>query len=138
METNAALWSLSIAIFSLSVAVSCALVCWRAVSRCTAALKSLRRLVLTETSDAKLAAVQADQAELFSTLGKLTTTVTRLSSRAGMQDVRARRSAETSGEAPPPGTSKQKLREHYGLAGASHVAIAQRGAMSLVHKPKED
>jgi len=135
MANDAALWSLLIAIFSLSVAVSCALACWRAVTRSTAALKSLRRLVLTETSDAKLSKVAVDQAELFSTLAKLTTTVTRLSSRIGMRDVRERQSQ--AGDAPPPGTSKAELRRHYGVAGLSGPQIAQR-QLSMVPNNSED
>jgi len=135
MVNDAALWSLGIAIFSLSVAVCSVLVCWRTGTRCTRALKSLRGLVLTQTSDAKLSRALADQAELFSTLERLTTTVKRLSSRAGMQDVRARGSQE--GEPPPVGTSKAELRRHYGLVGKSAPEIA-RAQFSMVPNNSEE
>jgi len=65
--------------------------------------------------------VEADQAELFSTLQKLTTTLRRLSSRAGMEDLRAR----SANEPPPVGTPKAQLREHYGLVGKSPQDVAR-------------
>lgn len=61
----------------------------------------------------RFAKVEADQAELFSTLSKLTTTVKRLSSRAGMQDVRDRQGSTV----PPIGTPKAELRKFYGVKG---------------------
>jgi len=73
---------------------------------------------------AHLARLEADQAELFSTLGKLTTTVKRLSSRAGMQDFRDRERAET-GEPPPRGTAKAELLRYYGMSGKVGPAFAQ-------------
>lgn len=123
MDQTAVPWLLSIAIFSLSVGVCCVLVCWRVATRYTQDRKWLRGLVLTKTSDAKLAAIQADQAELFSTLEKLTTTVKRLSSRAGMQDVRERHSSTST--PPPPGTPKAELRRYYGMQGKSGPEIAR-------------
>lgn len=131
MDQDAAPWLLGIAIFSLSVAAFSVLVSWRTATRCTRALKSLHALVATRTSDAKLSRVLADQAELFSTLESITTTVKRLSSRAGMQDVRARRSPSSEGDAPPAGTSKAELRRHYGLLGKSAPEIA-RAQLSMV------
>lgn len=110
MGSIAAQWSLITSILSLSVAVTCAVACWRLASRFTALQKWARGLVLTKTSDAALAAINADLAESFSTLEKLTTTVKRLSSRHGMQDMRERRSTQ---DPPPPGASKAELRAFY-------------------------
>jgi len=67
-------------------------------------------------SDLDLAKLAIDQAELFSTLGKLTTTVKRLSSRQGMQDSRARKENGSNSD-PPVGTSKAELLRHYGMSG---------------------
>jgi len=52
----------------------------------------------------------------------------RLRSRIGMQELRARRTAgevETQGDAPPPGSRKQALRDFY-LRGQSPIEIARR------------
>lgn len=62
----------------------------------------------------------ADQAALFSTLEKLTTTVKRLSSRNGMRELR-----ETHATAPPHGASKAQLREFYGISRMSGPEQAQ-------------
>lgn len=77
----------------------------------------------TPTSDAALARIAADQAELFSTLEKLTTTVKRLSSRKGMQELREERAQP---EAPPKGAAKADLYRHYGFAGLTARQIAQK------------
>jgi len=69
-----------------------------------------------------LAGLQADQAELFSTLEKLTTTVKRLSSRAAMRE---RREGEAEGSHPPIGTNKADLLRHYGMSGKVGPAFAQ-------------
>jgi ABC-type nitrate/sulfonate/bicarbonate transport system substrate-binding protein len=70
----------------------------------------------------RFAKVESDQAELFSTLQRLTTTLRRLSSRAGMEDLREKRAS-----APPPqGTPKAQLREFYKLNGLTPQQIAQR------------
>lgn len=110
MGPTAVLWSLITSILSLSVAATSAVACFRLASRFTRHQKWARGLVMTKTSDAALAAINADLAESFSTLEKLTTTVKRLSSRAGMQDVRERRSTQ---DPPPPGASKAELRAFY-------------------------
>lgn len=115
MGSAAVLWSLTIGICSLSVAALSVFVSWRTASRCTAVLKSLRARNSTQISDVRIAAVESDQAELFSILEKLTTTVKRLSSRAGMQDVRARRSQSAAGDAPPIGAPKSELRKFYNV-----------------------
>lgn len=73
-------------------------------------------------AESAMARLHADQAELFSTLEKLTTTVKRLSSRAGMADLRA--GSKT--EAPPPlGTDKATLLRYYGMSGKVGPAFAQ-------------
>ena len=86
-------------------------------SRATQSRKSPSSSEQTPPSvtDARVAQMEVDQASLFSTLEKLTTTVKRLSSRAGMQDVRARRA--TADDVPPEGAPKADLFRHYGMSG---------------------
>jgi hypothetical protein len=91
-----------------------ALVAWVLVSRSTRQRKRPESPPPTPPSEGHLARLEADQAELFSTLEKLSTTVKRLSSRAGMQDVRARSGRD---EPPPVGTDKATLLRHYGMSG---------------------
>jgi len=122
MVVNVPLWLLVTVILLPLLAVVFALACWLVASRSTPSRKSKPSTEPTPISDAGLARVQADQAELFSTLEKLTTTVKRLSSRAGMEDLRERRKGETSGHStsttPPLGVSKADLWRHY-MPGAS-------------------
>jgi hypothetical protein len=101
-------WLLATLILSGLAVVASAVACWIAVSRASQLSKSLHALAQTPPSDVKLAQAMADQAELFSTLEKLTTTVKRLSSRAGMREVQA-------DEPPPKGASKAELRRYYGF-----------------------
>ncbi|HWV90407.1 MAG TPA: hypothetical protein VNZ59_10005 [Burkholderiales bacterium] len=70
----------------------------------------------------RFAKVEADQVELFSTLAKLTKSMQRLSSRAGMEMVRERRANEP----PPQGTPKAQLREYYRLNGLTPADVARR------------
>lgn len=122
MGRVAALLLLITSITSICLAVTSVAVSWRAASRCTRALKQLRARLSMPPSDARLAKVETDQAELFSILGKLTTTTKRLSSRAGMQDVRERQQ-----NSPPPlGATKAQLRQHYGIVGLSGPEQARR------------
>lgn len=107
---------LCIATLSSLSAVVFAVVALRRVSAATALMKrqlSQEPTVPSLTASA-IAEMQTDQAALFSTLESLTTTVKRLSSRAGMRDLRAR--AQES-EAPPVGAGKAELLRHYGMAG---------------------
>lgn len=114
MEANVQQLLLAIAILSGFSAAACALVAWRLASRSTPSRKSPPSPPPTQTSDAALAQLQADQASLFSTLEKLTTTVKRLSSRNGMRELREERQTPA---APPVGASKVQLLRHYGMAG---------------------
>lgn len=128
MEASALLWPLAITISSMSLAAAYALVSWRWGSRSTPARKRPSSPEPTENSPevsvtAALAQLAADQAALFSTLEKLTTTVKRLSSRHGMQDLRERSSPSQTD--PPPGTSKAELLRHYGMSGKVGPAFAQ-------------
>lgn len=127
MGLTAAQWSLITSILSVCIAVSSAIVSWRWGSRVTQLRKWARGRVLTETSDVKLAAVHSDLAELSSTLQKLTTTVRRLSSRHGMQDMRERRSQQ---DQPPPPGNKAAARAFY-LHGKTPAQIAS------LHKPSQ-
>jgi len=104
------------------VLVGCVVAVLRMASRSTPPAKRQASPPATPPSEAQLATLAADQAELFSTLGKLTTTVKRLSSRAGMQDYRERAATV---EAPPIGTSKAELLRHYGMSGKVGPAFAQ-------------
>lgn len=128
MGTDAALWLLITSITSTCLAVVSACISWRVGSRCTRAVKSLLGRRSTRPSDVKLAEAMEQQAALFSTLSKLEKTVVRLSSRSGMQEVRARQVSNP----PPPGASKAELRKHYGLTGLSGPEFARKQmAMSL-------
>lgn len=109
MVLTALLCSLTTLILSVSAVAWCARASSVSASRCTALEKLVRELVTTPPSDAKLAALSADLAESFSTLEKLTTTVRRLSSRHGMEEMRARRSTQGP---PPPGAGKAELRSY--------------------------
>lgn len=116
------LFALVTSITSICWGVASARACSRAVFLCGQAQKSAAMANEMPPSHAALAKVSAEQAELFSILEKLTTTVTRLSSRQGMRDVRAREA-----NAPPPeGASKAELRKYYGVNGLSHMEIAKR------------
>jgi hypothetical protein len=121
MRNAAALWLLITSITSICLAVVSAAISWSVGFRCTRALKSLRAQLRTPPSDAKLAQLAADQAECFSALEKLATTTKRLSSRKGMQDVRARQANDP----PPIGAPKSELRRHYGITGRSPAEIVQ-------------
>jgi hypothetical protein len=107
---------------------------WVLGSRSTPTRKPKPSPEATPTSEthAALAAVQADQAVLFSTLEKLTTTIKRLSSRAGMREIREREQ-EDSNSAPPVGATKAELLRHYGLAGKVGPAFAQ-AQLELEHR----
>lgn len=117
MALDAAQWSLLIAILSLSLAVACAAACWITVSRCTRDLRRLRARLSTPPSDVRLAKVETDLTELYSILGKLNTTTRRLSSRAGMQDLRSRESQPE---------TKDQVRRRLNLVGLSGPEIARR------------
>lgn len=110
---NAALFSLAMSIGSIFLAVVSVVVSLRTGSRCTRGLKSLRKLALTQSSDSKLAKVETDLAELFSTLSKINTTVRRVSSRHGMQELREGRSSQADANKPPPFGDKKAAREFY-------------------------
>lgn len=124
MGSTALLFLQVTVILSTLLAAGCAVACWHLASRFTQLQRWARKRVMTETSDAKLAGVLADQAELFSTLGKLTTTVKRLSSRHGMQDLRERHSSPAG---PPPLGDKKAAREFF-LAGKTPAQL------HLIHK----
>jgi len=122
MGKIAALCLLGTGIASLLLAVGYVLACWREGSRSTRKTKSPPEASIP-ISDAHYAALRAEMAELYSTLEKLTTTVTRLSSRQGMRDVRAR---ATNADPPPTGTSKAELRKFYNVNGLSPKQFAER------------
>jgi len=95
-------------ITSICLAAVCVSACLIAVSRCSQVTRLVHELKSTPLSDAKLAALSAEQAELFSTLEKLTTTVKRLSSRSGMRELREQKLGP-----PPPGAPKSEVRRYY-------------------------
>jgi len=121
MDASVLLSLLVITITLLFLAVGCASVFWIRASRSTRRQKSPPSCE-TPSSEAALAQVRADQAELFSTLEKLTTTVKRLSSRQGMRELRE---APPLRDDPPQGTSKADLLRHYGMSGKVGPAFAQ-------------
>lgn len=123
MGNAAPLWLPIILTASLCSTVVCAFVAWRLASRSTRAPKPKPSPEATQNSDAlTLAQLAVDQAALFSTLEKLTTTVKRLSSRHGMRDLRERERTE----APPVGTPKAELLRHYGFAGKAGPDFARQ------------
>lgn len=69
----------------------------------------------------EIASVREDVASLQSTLEKNSTTLKRLSSRAGMREIRERRE---SASAPPQGAPKAELYRHYGMSGKVGPAFA--------------
>lgn len=122
MDRTAALWLLATSILSLLLAAGSVIVSFREASRSTRVRKWLREQVLTKTSEPRVAKLEADQAELFLILEKLTTALKRVTSRAGMQELREKR-----GNAPPPpGASKAELRRYYGIAGVPGPEVAAR------------
>jgi hypothetical protein len=121
MGPNALLWLLLIVTASTCLLAWCVLGVWLKGSRSTQSRKSPPSPPPIQTSDAALAQLQADQAALFSTLEKLTTTVKRLSSRNAMRE----RREQPAGARPPPGTPKAELLRYYGMAGKTGPAFAQ-------------
>jgi len=121
-------WSLTL-ICSLSVLAWSVAAAWRWGSQSTPRPKRPASPASTPDSPspslARLESLAADQADLCSTLEKLTTTVKRLSSRQGMRDVREREAAADSNSGPPRGTSKADLLRHYGMSGKIGPAFAQ-------------
>lgn len=131
MENFGPLSLLITGIASLCCVAAYALGSWRAGSRSTRARKPPVSPPPTSDLESRFAKIEADQVELFSTLQKLTTSMKRLSSRAGMQDLREREA-----HAPPPmGTPKSELRKHYGVAGMNGPAQA---ALQLVKERKNE
>lgn len=123
---NLALWlSLGMSTLSIVLAVASALVSWRAASRYTQLRKWSRGQLTTPPSASRLNALDAEIAELHSTLSKLTTTTKRLSSRHGMQEVRGRQLNEP----PPVGASKAELRLFYA------EQLRRRGQQPLPMEP---
>jgi hypothetical protein len=122
MAPDAQLSLLITVILLVCLGASFAFALWRVASRATRPKKPPPSPALTEASESRFAKIETDQAELFSILQKLNTTLRRLSSRAGMQDLRERRSSD----APPLGTPKAQLREFYKLNGMSPQQVAQR------------
>lgn len=116
MADSVLLWLLAMTIALLFLVVGCVVAFSSRGSASTRRKKSEPEQPPTQISAAAMAQMAADQAELFSTLEKLTTTVKRLSSRQGMRDIRERE-AESSASPPPIGTSKADLLRHYGMHG---------------------
>ena len=108
-------------IASVSLLASSALIAWSLVSRSTRRAKQPPSSPTTQNSSEALATLVADQAALFSAFEKMALTVKRLSSRAGMRDVRDRQATE----APPKGTPKAELLRHYGMSGKVGPEFAQ-------------
>lgn len=117
---NWLLWScLAMTLLSMCTAVVCAVACSRLASRC---IRALNRKPPSESTLAKLA---TDQAELFSSFESLATTVKRISSRRGMQELRSDRADQ----AEPGILSKNELRKRYigSKSQAEIVAMARGG-----------
>lgn len=132
MADPALLYSLATLIISTCFGVGCVLACWKWASAATPRRKQPASEPATPTSG-QLAQLQADQAELFASLEKISQTMKRLSSRAAVQDHRARRNeSDSNSPAPPVGASKDDLRRHY-IPGMNHQEVA-RAAQARIAK----
>lgn len=101
---------------------SCAL--WAAITA-RSHLKALTRL-LSESSTRSVKQLDAEVAELTSGLSSISTTVKRLSSRIGMQDLRERRATSSQGQLPQdPKMRKSQLKME--LAQGKAVVIRDGG-----------
>lgn len=133
MATPALLFSLATLILSISLAVTCAVACWRWVSAATPRRKQPPSVEPTPTSG-QLAKLEADQVELFAALEKTSASLKRLTSRAAVQDHRERARNGSSSGPPPVGTSKAELLRHYGMSGKVGPAFAQAQLEMEHHK----
>lgn len=125
-STEVLLWVVTFLNLALT---SCAL--WAAITA-RSSLKALR-LKLAERSTRSLAAVDAAMRELESTVSSLSRTMKRISSRLGMQDVRARRTQELDLTGP---LTKQQLRKALAsgqLRVLSDEAAAARRSNGATH-----
>lgn len=125
MDVAVPLWSLITAILLILLLVGCVAACWNRDSPSIRRRRSTPEPPSTSTLDARIAQVLADQAELFSTLEKLTTTVKRLSSRQGMRDAREESRSSRDSNPPPVGAAKVDLLRYYGMAGKTGPNFAQ-------------
>lgn len=106
---------LTLSLSTLLVAVSVSVHFWRG-SASTRSAKRPSSPPETPSSQlqSELASLREDVGSLFSTLEKNSTTLKRLSSRAGMRETRER---QASASAPPVGAPKAELLRHYGMSG---------------------
>lgn len=116
MASTVAQFLLVTGIFSILLAVAFAVGSWQEASRSTRKQKSTPE-PSTPISDANYAKVQAEMAELYVTLEKLTTTVKRSSSRHAMQDRRERETGRGTLDSFPIGTPKATLLRAVGMSG---------------------
>jgi len=109
------LWcSLGMAFTSICLAATSAVVCWRLASRFSRVVN--RR----PPSESTLQRLSVDQAALASSLESLATTVKRMSSRRGMQELRSSRAASD----PFAGLSKDDIKRKL-FTGKSQAEIVQ-------------
>lgn len=97
------LWALTL----LNLAMT-SFAAWAAITA-RSSLRELRRR-LAERSTRSLRQLDAEVAAIASSVSSLSTTTRRISSRLGMQDVRARRREQTSSSLDPSKMSKSQLR----------------------------
>lgn len=102
---------------------------WAAITA-NSSLKELRRLLATR-STRSLQQLDVEMAELSSALSSLSTTTRRISSRIGMQDVRARRKPELDPTQP---MTKQELRA--GLASGQLRVLNDNQAADAAQGPE--
>ncbi len=120
------LYAITATLWTSQVVLSVALYS-KLVSRFTGLQKWARSQLMTPPSDAKLNELLADQVALSSALASVGKTVKRLSSRSGMEELRAERKSA----APPPGASKEEVRKYYGLNGLTSAEIARRAQSGI-------
>lgn len=127
---------LTLTLSILLVAVSASVHFWRG----SASTRSAKRPPSPEPTQSsppqsELASLRADVDSLFSTLEKNSTTLKRLSSRAGMREVRERRESDS---APPRGAPKAELLRHYGMSGKVGPAFAQAQLSLEASRPADE
>lgn len=115
MDESELLSLLGIVILLKLALVTCVAVLWRRVSRSTASPNPPPLPGAGELAR-RMQELEADQVALSSNLEKVATTAKRLTSRAGMRDLREKRGASRS-DPPPIGTSKAELLRYYGMSG---------------------
>lgn len=124
MDISALLYSLATLILATALGACCVVVSWRWGSASTRPKKQPASEPATPISG-RMDRLEADQVELSSNVEKLLVSMKRLTSRAAVQDHRARQSdADSDPDQAAPQDRKAALYRKYGLAGKTAREIA--------------